>query len=401
MDPLSVIGIGADGWAGLDSARRGEILAAEVVVGGERHLGLLPDEVEAVRHPWPTPLRAGLSHLLAAHQGRRVVVLASGDPMVSGIGTTLIDLLGTEAVRIHPHLSAAALARARMGWSAERSEVVSLTSQPAAVVRRHLAPSACIVVLGADSDSPRQIAEELLDAGAHGARLDVWSDLGSADEEHRVAVLDGSRAPEFVVSPLTTTCVTCPPYLRSWPTTPGLPDDAYEHDGQLTKRDVRASALARLAPQPGELLWDVGAGAGSVGIEWMRTHPLNRTIAVESNPTRVERISRNAHRLGVPLLQVVVGAAPDAIDELDLPDAIFVGGGVSIPGMLDRCLDALRPGGRLVAHGVTVESESVLNSAHADHGGELTRLGVENLESLGSMRGFRPARTITQWSVVR
>ena len=189
------------------------------------------------------------------------------------------------------------------------------------------------------------------------------------------------------------------PLLTGWAT--GLPDDAFEHDGQLTKRDLRAAALARLLPAPGQLLWDVGAGAGSVGIEWMRAHPTCRAVAVEADPQRAERITRNAKSLGVPALHVVCGTAPESLSELATPDAIFIGGGASRPGVFQRCVDALPGGGRIVVHGVTVETEALLAAAYSEHGGELTRIHVEHAAPVGSFTGWTPARAVTQWAFTK
>ena len=185
------------------------------------------------------------------------------------------------------------------------------------------------------------------------------------------------------------------------PGVPGLPDDAFEHDGQLTKRDLRTSALSRLAPVPGQLLWDVGAGAGSVAIEWARTDRRCRAVAIEQHPDRADRIDRNAQRLGVPGIRVVRGDAPAALADLPRPDAVFVGGGASTPGVLDSCWAALAPGGRLVVHAVTIETETSLVQRFQVSGGELVRLSVERAEPLGSFTGWTPARAITQWSITK
>jgi precorrin-6Y C5,15-methyltransferase (decarboxylating) len=391
---VTVVGVGADGWDGVPDRLRTLVLRADVVLGGARHLGLLPDVDGQQREPWPSPLRDGLPALLERHSGRTVVALASGDPLLSGIGSTLVEVLGAGAVRIEPAVSSAALARARMGWSEETTATVTVVGRDLHRVLRELAPGRRLVVLSSDEQTPSDLAALLTTVGYGGSRMTALSDLGS----EREARVEGSAAAwAGAASPLNVVAVELAgPVVGSW--TAGLPDDAYEHDGQLTKRDLRASALARLAPQPGQLLWDVGAGAGSVGIEWMRAHPTCRAIAVERDPERVVRIAGNAVRLGVPGLRVITGVAPDCLTDLPAPDAVFVGGGATSPGLLDRCRQSLAPRGRLVAHGVTIETEALLARMYAEHGGELTRIAIEHAEPIGSFTGWTPARAVTQWA---
>ena len=391
---MVVVGIGADGWTGLDASRRAAVESADVVLGGERHLAMLPEDVTAVRRAWPSPLRAGLPALLDELTGRRVVALASGDPLVSGIGSTLIEVLGADAVEILPAVSSVAVARAWLGWSAETGEVV----RDHRTLPRHLAPGRRILVLSADGSTPAQVARVLTESGYGSSTMTVLADLGS-DEESRV---DGvaSTWGEKTAPALNLIALACSggPVL-GWAA--GLPDDAFDHDGQITKRDLRASALARLAPVPGQLLWDVGAGAGSIAVEWMRAHPTCRAIAVEARGDRAKRITLNAASLGVPGLVVVEGHAPEALVDLEAPDAVFVGGGATEPGLLDACWVALRTGGRLVVHGVTLETEQLLAARYADLGGELSRLHVEHAAPIGSYTGWTPSRAITQWSAVK
>lgn len=396
-----VIGVGDDGWEGLPEPLQRTVLEAEVVLGGDRHLAMLPADVDQLRLAWPSPLREGLPALLWQHDGRRVVALASGDPFVSGIAGTLVGLLGAEAVEVHPAVSSVALARARMRWPAETVEVVTVVGRRPETVVRQLAPGRRLVVLSSDATTPSVLARLLVEHGYAGSTMSVLSHLGG-EREARVDATAGAwhADPPAGVPDLNLVALELRgPVVGSWAT--GLPDDAFEHDGQLTKRDLRAAALSRLAPQPGQLLWDVGAGAGSVGIEWMRAHPTCRAVAVEADGTRAERVSRNAARLGVPGLEVVAGRAPEALVDLPDPYAVFVGGGATAPGLLDLCRERLRPGGRLVAHGVTLESEQLLAAAYAAHGGELTRTSVEHAAPLGSFTGWTPARAVTQWAWTR
>ena len=360
-----------------------------MVLGATRQLALLPDLPGQRRQAWPSPFSLAP---LGDHAGREVVVLASGDPYVSGIGSALLRLVGPERLVVLPAVSSVALARARMHW--DDAEVVTVVGRRHETVLRHLSPGGRLLVLSSDEKSPVTVASLLTEAGYGDTVMTALGDLGS-DVETRTAATaaeGGPAAPRLHVLALDLRG----PAVGQW--TPGLPDAAYEHDGQLTKRDLRASALARLAPWPGALLWDVGAGAGSVGIEWMRSHPSTRAVAVEADPARADRIGRNAARLGVPDLEVVVGRAPDALADLPDPDAVFVGGGATAPGLLDTCRARLRPGGRLVVHGVTLETERLLTEAYAEQGGELTRLSVERAEPLAGFTGWTPSRAVLQWS---
>jgi precorrin-6Y C5,15-methyltransferase (decarboxylating) len=387
-----VVGIGADGFSGLSPASRDLVLGASVLWGGPRHLSLVPSVSGQTRVPWPSPLSASLPGLLAEYAGRPVVALASGDPLVSGIASTLLDL--GAPVRVVPAVSSVALARARMGWSFESCAVVSVVGRPVSLVLRECAPERRVLVLSSDASTPAEVAALLTSSGWGASRMTVLGDLGSSVESSVSGVASSwsESSPRLNVIALE----VLGNGLASW--APGLPDDAFENDGQLTKRDLRASALTRLMPAPGQVLWDVGAGAGSVGIEWMRAHPSCLTFAVESDPERAARIARNAHAHGVPDLQLVVGRAPDALEGLPAPDAIFIGGGATREGVLDTCLNALKPGGRLVVHGVTLETETLLATAYADHGGELTRIGVETAAPIGGFTGWTPGRTVTQWA---
>lgn len=397
---VTVVGIGADGWAGLAPGARALLEDAEVVLGGRRHLEMLPDVPGQRRETWPSPLRDGLPELLERYAGRPVVALASGDPLVSGIATTLVELLGAEAVEVVPALSSVALARARLRWPAESTEVVTLVGRDPHVVARSLAPGLRLIVLSSDGSTPAVVAALLTAAGYGASRMSVLADLGSESESRVDGVADswGDQAtPDLNVVAVELAGSGAP--ARGF--TAGLPEDAFEHDGQITKRDVRASALARLAPLPRQLLWDVGAGSGAVAIEWMRAHPACRAVAIEARDDRAARIARNAASLGVPALRVVTGRAPAAFEHLERPHAIFVGGGATEDGLLDACWAALRPGGRLVVHGVTLETETVLAGRYARHGGELTRIHVEHAAPIGSFTGWTPSRGITQWAATK
>ena len=396
--PLVVVGVGADGWDGLSPAAQRAIRTADVLRGSARQLELVPAELRAERVPWPVPMMPALETLPGAHPGRRVVVLASGDPMLSGVGTSLVRLHGPGAVDVVPHPSSVSLACARLGWAVEDTAVVSLVGRPLELLLPHVTPRRRLLVLGSDGGTPAAIARCLAARGYGPSRLTVLAQLGGpAEHASSGTATDWSHEQ---TDPLVVTAieVLADPGTVPLPIVPGLPDGAFEDDGQLTKRDVRAVTLARLAPLPGQLLWDVGAGAGSIGIEWMRTHPSSRAIAVESRPDRAQRISRNATSLGVPGLRVVEGRAPDVFDGLPAPDAVFVGGGATTPGLLEACWAALPDGGRLVANAVTVESEAVLAGWFGLVGGELVRIGVQRAEPVGSFTGWKPSMPVTMWS---
>ncbi|MEV7708946.1 precorrin-6y C5,15-methyltransferase (decarboxylating) subunit CbiE [Streptomyces sp. NPDC088270] len=396
---MTVVGIGADGWAGLPDAGRAALADAQVLIGGARQLALLPPSCRGQRVPWPSPLRPAVPGLLAAHAGSRIAVLASGDPMFYGIGRALTEVLGPDGLRILPHPSSVSYACARIGWPVEDTETVTLVGRPAARLAAALHDGRRVLVLSADADTPAVVAGLLRERGFGPSRLRVLEQLGGAEE----TCLEGTADhwPHPPGDPLNIIAVECrrAPGAPRLGAVPGLPDEAYEHDGQLTKRHIRAATLGVLAPAPGELLWDIGGGSGSIAIEWMRSHPSCRAVTVERDPARAARIVRNADRLGVPALRVVTGRAPGDLAGLPAPDAVFIGGGLTAPGLLEACWDALGPGGRLVANTVTLESEALLAEAHRRHGGDLVRLAVAHAVPVGGFTGWRQAMPVTQWSV--
>jgi precorrin-6B C5,15-methyltransferase / cobalt-precorrin-6B C5,C15-methyltransferase len=402
---VTVIGIGADGWPGLSPLSMAAVQQADVIVGSPRQLALLPAAITGRRVPLPSPLLPGLSDVLAEHApangpggpaGAALVVLASGDPMFYGIGATLARLFGPAGLRVLPHPSSLSLAAARLGWPLDDVDVVSLVGRPRELLHPLLQPGRRVFALTAQETAAADV-RALLDARGFGASpVTVLADLGGPDEH--VAPAPAGDEPH---SRLAIVAIECrlDPAAAPLPRVPGLPDDAFEHDGQLTKREIRALALAELAPVPGQLLWDVGAGSGSVGIEWMRVHPASRAVAIEPRADRRERIARNAAALGVPALSLVAGAAPEALAGLPVPDAVFIGGGVTVAGVVSACLDALAPGGRLVANAVTLEGQAVLADWRQRLGGSLTRIGVERAAGLGSFTAWRPALPVVQWSI--
>lgn len=391
-DRIDVVGIGADGWAGLGPAPRSAIEAAEVLFGSSRQLGDIPGDAERVA--WQSPLLPTLEATLAAHAGRRRCVLASGDPMFHGIGVTLARLLGADAIRVFPHPSSVSLACARLGWALHDVDVVSLVARDVDSVRPALVHGRRIIVLSEGADTPAAVAALLRDNDFGTSSMTVLEQLGGPDEKIRAAVADAWDVSD--VDALNVIAVDPIGTGRRLTRTPGLPDAAYVGDGQLTKSEVRALTLSALAPSAGERLWDVGGGSGSIAIEWMRTHPSCTADAFERVDSRSDSIRANARALGVPSL-TVRGLAPESLSAAPTPDAIFIGGGVTQPGMIDACWDALAPGGRLVANAVTAESEALLVQWYSRHGGFLRRFQVHRGEPLGGFTAWRPQMPVTQW----
>jgi len=395
---LTVVGIGEDGFNGLGKQARRALLGASRIFGSPRQLALLPRCVVGERILWPTPF--SLAPVLA-QRGEPVCVLASGDPMFFGVGASLARQVPASEMRVLSMPSSCALAAARLGWPLQDVQVVSVVARPLAALNAHLHSGARLLVLSNDGDSPAAIAAQLCQRGFGPSRLRVFEHLGGTDERALAGTAqDWPHTQVAALNLVAIECLAAPDALRL-PRVAGLPDSAFMHDGQLTKRDVRAITLARLAPLPGELLWDVGAGCGSIGIEWMRTHPACRALAIEADEGRQGFIEHNRDALGVPGLQLVRGKAPEALAELEQPDAVFIGGGVTREGVLDLCWQRLRPGGRLVANAVTLQSELALAHFRERHGGELTRIHVAHAQPLGTFDTWRQALPITLLDVVK
>ncbi|HEY2696194.1 MAG TPA: precorrin-6y C5,15-methyltransferase (decarboxylating) subunit CbiE [Pseudonocardiaceae bacterium] len=394
----TVVGIGADGWSGLSAPAQQLVRAADVVFGSDRQLELLSPEITARRVQWPSPLLPALPGLLDEHRAAQLIVLASGDPMFFGIGSTLVRLLGPEHVVAVPAPSSLSLTCARLGWPVQEVEVVSAVGRPLSALHPAVQPGRRVAVLVGDGAGALRICELLVARGYGASVVTALAQLGGADERIVTATANAWGAVEH--DPLAVVAIECraDAGTRPLPRSPGLPDDAFDHDGQITKSEIRAVTLAALAPVPGQLLWDVGAGSGSVGIEWLRTHPACRAVAIEPRADRRERIARNAVALGVEGLRIVAGQAPEVLVGLPAPDAVFVGGAVSRPGVIEACLHALPVGGRLVANAVTVESEGTLAGWQARLGGRLIRLAIQRAAPVGGFTGWRPAMPVTQWS---
>ncbi|MBA8900221.1 precorrin-6y C5,15-methyltransferase (decarboxylating) subunit CbiE [Phyllobacterium sp. P30BS-XVII] len=395
---LTIIGIGEDGYSGLGANARDALGQAATIFGGKRHLEFLPGTVTAKQIAWPTPF-SDVYPTLKALRGTNVVVLASGDPMHFGMGATLTRFFDRGEMRILPAPASFSLAAAAMGWPIQHVHLLSVHGRPVETLFKSFTPGARLLILSNDGGTPVQVARMLMESGFGSARLTVLEHLGG-EAEHRVDGLaaDWSHPRSADLNIIAVDCGPAAVEARAYSTLSGLPDEAFENDGQLTKRDIRAVTLARLGPLPGELLWDVGAGCGSIGIEWMRAHPSCRTIAVEANAKRQEIIERNARALGVPDLKLIRGEAPSALNDLESPDAIFIGGGVTNDGVMEACWNALKPGGRLVANAVTIQSEMALLDWRDRFGGDLTKIAVAQAQPLGSFDAWRSALPVVIYS---
>ena len=395
---LAIIGIGEDGH--LAPAAITLLQRAGLVAGGRRHLALADAHIYGNRLPWPHPIEAAFPTLLA-RRGQPTAVLASGDPHCYGIGTQLAALVPAAETTCHPAPSAFALARARLAWAAQDTACISFCGRPLDAIAPLLQPGARILALSATADTPRALAAALRARGFGPTTMHVMAALGGPNEQIRTTTaarfgLDDIHPLNLVALDVAADPGAIIPHLAT-----GLPDALFDHDGQLTRREIRAISLSSLAPRRGETLWDVGGGAGSISIEWMLRHPANRAIAIEPDPARAARIAANAARLGVPALQVVNGAAPAALAGLPAPNAVFLGGGAHRPGVIDTAWAALPPDGRIVANAVTIETEAALLDARTRLGGTLMRIALERLDSVGSMHAYRPAMTVTQWSATK
>ena len=381
---IIVIGIGADGMVGLAPASVNELRRATVLYGSKRQLDLLDDTVRGERRQWPSPMLPALRTLLDGADGD-VHVVASGDPLLHGVGGTLIRLYGPDKVAVLPHVSSVTLACSRVGWAVQDTEIISLvTAETHAAVRR----GGQAVVMSRDATSPAELARLLTETGRGDSEITVLEQLGGPAERRRSATArEWAARPPGDVDALNVIAVRY------------LPDDLFAHDGQITKQSMRAVTLAALAPRPGRLLWDVGAGSGSVAIEWCRSGPGCRAIAFERDEQRRKRIVDNAVAFGVTVEAHF--DAPEAFDFAPPPSAIFIGGGLTQPGLLDACYERLLAGGRLVANAVTAESEAVLVQWYSRLGGELRRYQHYQGEALGKFTGWRPAMPVTQWAVTK
>jgi len=392
---LSIVGIGEDGIDALSPVARGLISDAEIVFGGKRHLALATALIRGAARPWPSPFDRAADEVMA-QRGRPVCVLASGDPFVYGVGTVLAHKIDPAEMLAVPAPAAFSLAAARLGWPLPDTAQVSLHGRALDLVRPHLQPGMRILALTSDRDCPAELARLLAATGFDASAFIVLEALGGKRERIRATTAGKFDLREIDDLNVVAIKVKAGPGARVIARAAGLPDGMFEHDGQITKREIRAITLSSLAPRRGELLWDIGAGSGSVAIEWMLADPSLRAIAIERRPDRAARIRRNAAAFGVPGLEVVEGEAPGGLGRLPQPDAIFIGGGAD--DALDAVRSMLRVGGRLVVNAVTLETEALLLARYAVLGGELTRLAITRADAVGPKTGWRPAMPVTQWT---
>ncbi|MBK5959987.1 cobalamin biosynthesis bifunctional protein CbiET [Rhodoplanes elegans] len=395
---LALVGIGEDGVDGLTEAAKALVRSAALVVGGDRHLALAAALIHGQSLAWPRPMTLAFPEIVA-HRGRPVVVLASGDPFHYGVGRMLAGIVAPAEILSLPQPSSFSLAASRLAWSLPDLTPVTLHGRPLETIIRHLQPGARILALSWDETTPRKLADLLVARGLGDSRIHVLEALGGPRERVRHAPASGFDLEDIDPLNLIGIEVIAAADATVLPLAPGLDDALFESDGQLTKRDIRAVTLSALAPRQGELLWDVGLGAGSIAIEWLLRHPAMKAIGIEERAERAARAARNAAALGTPDLRIVEGRAPEALNGLPVPDAVFVGGGFSDDGVFDAVWSALKPGGRLVVNAVALETEARLFALYAQHGGELLRLQVSRAEPVGTMTGWRPAMPVTQWRV--
>ena len=397
---LTLIGIGEDGPAGLGDEAKRLIASAPVVFGGSRHIELMQPLIKGEAQTWLSPFEKSVEAVLA-RRGTPIVVLASGDPFFYGVGATLSRQIPASEMTVIPAPSSFSLAASRLGWPLQDVTILSLHGRPIDLIRPHLHPGRKILALTSDCKGPADLASLLLASGFGPSTLTVLEALGGPHEK-----ISRQKAADFALADISdlNICgieVEADQGARILPVSAGLADELFEHDGQITKREIRAMTLSALAPRRDELLWDIGAGSGSIGIEWMLADPSLRAIAIEASGERAARIRRNAGNFGVPGLTIIEGKAPGALASLPTPNAIFIGGGGSDAGVLDTAISQLRSGGRLVANAVTTEMEAVLLAEHARRGGSLIRVDIARAAPVGSMTGWRPAMPVTQWSWIK
>ena len=394
---LHIVGIGEDGLDGLTPATRATVEAAEIIIGGDRH-HTLADGITAERIAWPSPFDA-LIGALTSFKGKRVVVLATGDPLWFSVGARIGRAIPPGEITYHPQLSAFQLASARMGWSMADLETLTVHGRPVEQMIAFIQPDARLLILTTGEETPAQIARFLAERGFGQSRMTVLASMGGKDEQRFDGTAENWNHTVPAFNTLAVECIAAPD-AALLPRVPGLPDDLFRSDGTMTKQEVRAATLAKLMPMRGALLWDIGCGSGSVAIEWMRGARYTRAIGIEPRPDRRAMAAANALALGTPRLELIDGTVPQVLAGLDAPDAIFIGGGLSVE-TFNAAWAALRPLGRLVANAVTLESEAILLELHKKHGGDLVKLSVARAEPVGPRTGWRPAMPVTQWSLVK
>jgi precorrin-6Y C5,15-methyltransferase (decarboxylating) len=396
---LSIVGIGEDGLDGLSVVARELLSRADLIVGGRRHLALVASLARPALE-WETPFAASIPKLLA-HRGNQVVALCSGDPFWYGAGAVIADAVPALETTVVPAPSTFAWAAARLRWRLEDTVTLGLHARPIELLRPHLRNGARLLVLMRDGAAPTEVANYMATIGFGASQLTVLEALGGHNERVRAAIASGFAIPDIKSPVMLAIEAIAERDAIVIPRVGGLPDELFKHDGQLTKREIRAVTMSTLAPRGDELLWDLGAGSGAIGIEWLLAHPTNRAIGIEPREDRLANARANARSLGVPHFDLRLGTAPAAFDGLPTPDAIFVGGGASREGVLEAAWQALPAGGRLVVNSVTLETEAKLIQWQARHGGSLLRLSVERGGPVGGLTGWRAAMPVVQWSITK
>ncbi|MBV15963.1 MAG: bifunctional cobalt-precorrin-7 (C(5))-methyltransferase/cobalt-precorrin-6B (C(15))-methyltransferase [Thalassospira sp.] len=406
---ITVIGIGEDGYDGLSPMARTILENARIIFGGTRHIAMLPGTNTATQNKWITPFEANLPMIEDCLE-QNPVVLASGDPMYFGVGNTLIKYFGPEPIYAIPAPSSISLAASRLGWALADCDVITLHGRAPEGIRSHMRPHGKLIALSADGTTPALVAVMLCEAGFDQSRMTVCERLGGAEERITTQTAQtwqstATSMPDVKpVDPLNLIMIDLQagPKARPLPKGPGLPDDAFIHDGMITKSEIRAQTLSSLAPFDGGVLWDIGAGCGSVSIEWMRMGGV--AVAIERDAERCAMIGKNAIRLGVPSIAVEKKSIEEALlfaDRLPVPDAIFIGGGITHDGLLEKCWDILPVHGRLVANTVTLEGEEKLLRFYNKMGGTLSRLSVSRLVPRGNFKGWSNLAPITHYVGVK
>ena len=397
---LSIVGIGEDGLAGLSPISLAFLNKAKIIFGGERHLSMLPPDDNREKIAWKSPFSNSITEIIS-YRGEAVCILASGDPLCYGVGATILKDIDISEITIIPALSAFSLACSRLGWSLTEVETLSLCGRPVSLLQSYIYPGAKLLILSEGKNTPANVAEILISRGYGNSQIIVLEKMGNTNENIITDIATNWQ--EKNIAALNTIAVECiaDRGIVGLSRFPGLPDSAFHHDGQLTKREVRAVTLSSLAPLAGELLWDVGAGCGSISIEWLRSDRRCRAIAIEQNSTRINYIADNAAALGTPNLQIMAGKALEVIPNLPAPNAIFIGGGVTVPEILENCWNALLPGGRMVVNVVTLEGEQRLYQWYEKVGGTFTRIAIQRAEPIGKFLGWKAMSPVTQWVGVK
>jgi precorrin-6B C5,15-methyltransferase / cobalt-precorrin-6B C5,C15-methyltransferase len=397
MPWLTIVGIGEDGWDGVSAKGRHAIQSAQHIIGSKRTLAMLPS-ITAQQQEWPQPFSKVIEQLKPL-AGQPTVMLATGDPMNYGAARKILEFVPKHEVTIIPNLSAFSLAAAQMGWSLPDCDCFTIHGRPAANLEAFIQPGARLLVLTEDETSVAEACRRLIARGFENSNVTVLENLGGPAE--RVTTFKANAVPTSNWSPLNTLAIHCvaSSNAKIWSRVPGLPDDVFQHDGKITKREVRAATLAALAPAPDQILWDVGAGSGSIGIEWMRSTRGCEAYAIEPLEDRRAMIAANADQLGTPRLEIIASTGSEAFENLPAPHAVFIGGGLSDEGTFEGAWSALRSGGNLVANTVTLEGDAKLIDLQKQHGGDLVRMDISTLTHVGDMRALRPRMSVLQWRV--